>query len=217
MAIINKIEHKHETTITLGNVISIGQFGQITEKATPGLYDVIKLEHNWNNEKCGSAYLFVHESVDMEVQTILQSIDYIDHAHIADDCYGLFSTTDDSFEALDAAWTTAPADGTGFVADTSSVTVDVYTNKEHTVFLLDADSIYFHSLLWPQWTQMEDQQNIAEHLRGWGIQNDRVMVSYYGKNDEFQLEEATVSSGHRTIDVIIETMLATIERLAVMN
>ena len=106
-----------------------------------------------------------------------------------------------------------PADGTGFVADSSSRTFDIYTNDDHTVFLLDADSIYFHSLLWPQWTQMENQQYIAERIQGWGLENGRVIVSYYDEYDKFQIEVVNVSSEQRKMDIIIKTMLKTIEKL----
>lgn len=209
----NKITQKHETKIQLGNVIAIGQFGQVTESAKPGQYNVIKLEHSWDTKNYGSAYLFMHDSVNMNSHTILDTIDYIDNARIDGAGYGLFSKTDESFEALDRAWTSAPADGTGFVADSSSRTFDIYTNADHTVFLLDADSIYFHSLLWPQWTQMKNQQYITERIQGWGLENGRVIVSYYDEYDKFQIEVVNVSSKQRKMDIIIKTMLKTIEKL----
>lgn len=34
---INSITNKQETTITLGSKITIGQFGQVKETATPGV------------------------------------------------------------------------------------------------------------------------------------------------------------------------------------
>lgn len=48
--VVNEIIQKQETTITLGENIAIGQYGQLEETAKPGRYSVVKLEHNWKTK-----------------------------------------------------------------------------------------------------------------------------------------------------------------------
>lgn len=213
--VVNEIIQKHKTTITLGENIAIGQFGQQEETAKPGRYSVVKLEHNWKNENVGAAYLFVHESETAPALELLETVDYLNYASIDGEGYGLCTMTDDSFDAKERAWFTAPDAGTGFVAEAGSSTFDIYVNKERTVFLLDADSIYFHYLLWPQWTDMETQ-TISTLIQGWGNSYDdnRVVVDYYDQNDNYHIEEGMVPAGRRKIDVAVETMLVVIGKLS---
>lgn len=209
----NVLNPTQETTIQLGDTIAIGQFGQVTESAKPGGYNVVRLDHKWNGLSCGSAYLFTHESIDADVSALLESIDYVGAARTDGEGYGLFSKDDDTFDALDKAWYTASNDGTGFVTDGGDTTFAIYTNKERTAFLLDGDYIYLHSLLWSQWSQMTEEQYIADHIRDWDVEEDEVVVAYYDANNNYQNNIAKVAPEQRKIDVVVQSMLTVIDEL----
>lgn len=209
----NVLNPTQETTIQLGDTIAIGQFGQVKESAKPGVYNVTRLNHEWNGIACGSAYLFTHELIDTEVSDILKSIDYECSARTDGEGYGLFSMDDDTFDALDKAWYTTPKDNTGFVVDDGDATFAIYTNAERTVFLLDGDYIYLHSLLWPQWSQMTEEQYIADHIRDWDVEEDEVVVAYYDANNNYQNNIAKVAPEQRKIDVVVQSMLTVIDEL----
>ena len=104
--VVNEIIQKHKTTITLGENIAIGQYGQLEETAKPGRYSVVKLEHNWKNENVGAAYLIVHESETAPALELLETVDYLNYASIDGEGYGLCTRTDDSFDAKERAWFT---------------------------------------------------------------------------------------------------------------
>jgi len=79
----------------------------------------------------------------------------------------------------------------------------LYTNSEHSVFLLDDEDIYEQALLNETEHIYDDETDYYEY--SWP--EERIEVTYYVDEDEFE-RTVTVPNGTRKIDTIIQTIAA---------
>ena len=79
----------------------------------------------------------------------------------------------------------------------------LYTNSEHSVFLLDDEDVYEQVLLNETTYIYDDETDYYEYSWPEG----RVEVTYYVNDDEFE-RTVTVPNGTRKIDTIIQTIAA---------
>ena len=190
-----KTTFEHIARTKLGENIAVGEFSSIKTTAVPGIYHVYNVTINDSDEK---AFMFVHEKV-------LSTLDIESIGGVDGGTYGIVNDPGKfSFdEWFDRAADKSPNQTDGYVGYTNHGDGEfvLYTNSEHSVFLLDDEDVYEQALLNETTYIYDDETDYYEYSWPEG----RVEVTYYVNDDEFE-RTVPVPAGARSIDTIIKTI-----------
>ena len=198
-----KTTFEHVARTTLDENIAIGEYSAIKTTALPGVYNVYNVTINDSDEY---AFMFVHETVS-NLDNVLPILDIVGIGGVDGGTYGIVNDEDKfSFDE----WFNRAADKSqnqtdGYVGYTNHGDGDflLYTNNEHSVFLLDDEDVYEQALLAETEYIYDDETDYYEY--SWP--ENRIEVTYYVDDDEFE-RTVPVPAGARKIDTIIKTIAA---------
>ena len=203
-----KTTFEHIARTKLGENISVGKFSSIRTTAVPGVYHVYNVTINDSDEK---AFMFVHEKETANLDNVLSTLDIESIGGVDGGVYGIVNNASEfSFdEWLSRAADKSPNQTDGYVGYTNHGDGDgngdgefvLYTNSEHSVFLLDDEDVYEQALLNETTYIYADETDYYEYSWPEG----RVEVTYYVNDDEFE-RTVSVPKGARSIDTIIKTI-----------
>lgn len=209
------------TTTTLGEQISIGEYNGHNTNAKTGEYKVYEI----TNEGDIYAILFVHVDETQDVNELLKTLDIEVNCGVDGGTYGIITAPEKlsydnwmkyytpSKSSYDN-WTTYYDDkveqADGFVTSTNfgDGVFTVYTNTEHSAFLLDDEEIYLKSLVAVHGQAYDDMDLID----GYAFDEHDVTVGHYEhvSRDEYRLIETkkSVTAGKRKIDAIVDLLIS---------
>lgn len=191
-------------TTTLGSHISIGEWLGHETHAKPGNYNVYKV---WGADDYDYTILFVHESETQHINNLHEQLDVDDVCGVDFASYGIQTLEPGSKWSLEN-WQkqrkqTSDVYTDGYVTDTNcgDGSFMLYTNENHSVFMLDDEDVYLDGLL--------AEHGITEFdwLSSFGVEDDTVYVAYYP--DEYSVErtEVHVEPGQRRVDTLVQLMV----------
>ena len=193
-------------TTTLGEHISVGEWSGHQTNAKPGNYNVYKV---WAEDDYDYSILFVHESETQNVNKLLAQLDVVDICGVDFASYGIVTHEIGAKWSLenwqDKFWQTSNKHADGYVTKTNcgDGAFLLYTNENHSVFMLDDEDVYLNTLT--------NEQGITDFgwLSSFSIENDSVNVVYYPKGCgiEYEREQISVEPGERHIDAIVRLMV----------
>lgn len=196
-----KTTYEHVARTTLDEKIAVGEYGAIKATALPGVYYVYNVTINDSDEY---AFMFVHETVS-NLDDALSTLDIVGIGSVDGGTYGIVN--DEGKFSFDEWFERAGKQNhiNGYVGYTNHGDGEflLYTNSEHSVFLLDDEDIYEQALLNETEHIYDDETDYYEY--SWP--EDRIEVTYYVDEDEFE-RTVTVPNGTRKIDTIIQTIAA---------
>ena len=203
-----KTTFEHIARTKLGENISVGKFSSIRTTAVPGVYHVYNVTINDCDEK---VFMFVHEKETANLDNVLSTLDIESIGGVDGGVYGIVNNASEfSFdEWLSRAADKSPNQTDGYVGYTNHGDGDgygdgefvLYTNSEHSVFLLDDEDVYEQALLNETTYIYDDETDYYEYSWPEG----RIEVTYYVDEDEFE-RTVSVPKGARSIDTIIKTI-----------
>ena len=192
---------EHVARTTLDENVAIGEFYAIKTHAVPGVYYVYNVTINDSDEK---AFMFVHEKVS-SIDDILSTLDIVGLGGVDGGTYGIVN--DEGEFSFDAWFGRAGEQNhiNGHVDYTNHGDGEfvLYTNSEHSVFLLDDEDVYEQALLAETGRIYDGETDYYEYSWPEG----RVEVTYYVDDDEYE-RTVPVPAGARKIDTIIKTIAA---------
>ena len=209
-----KFTQTQTTKTTLGPQIAIGEFeGHITH-AKPGNYLVYNVKRESGTDEI--ALLFVHEDEVQDVNKLLPKLDINVFCGVDGGSYGIITkpegsgfTSDEWFDRLEDDETSNQECTDGYVAYTNhgDGRFPVYTNKDHSVFLLDDCDLYLQELLSDQGI---DYDNL-ERVEGYFIGDDEIQVEYYIPIDqnaaEFNMFKKPIDKNLRDITNLVNSLV----------
>lgn len=197
-----KTTYEHVARTTLDEKIAVGEYGSIKTTALPGVYYVYNVTINDSDEY---AFMFVHEKETSNMDNLLSTLDIDSIGGVDGGTYGIVNNTGEfSFdEWFERAGEQNQTDGYVGYTNHGDGEFVLYTNSEHSVFLLDDEDIYEQALLNETEHIYDDETDYYEY--SWP--EDRIEVTYYVDEDEFE-QTVTVPNGTRKIDTIIQTIAA---------
>lgn len=192
---------EHVARTTLDENVAIGEFYAIKTHAVPGVYYVYNVTINDSDEK---AFMFVHEKVS-SIDDILSTLDIVGLGGVDGGTYGIVN--DEGEFSFDAWFGRAGEQNhiNGHVDYTNHGDGEfvLYTNSEHSVFLLDDEDVYEQALLAETGCIYDGETDYYEYSWPEG----HVEVTYYVDDDEYE-RTVPVPAGARKIDTIIKTIAA---------
>lgn len=206
-----KFTQAQTANITLGSTIEIGEFEDRITHAKPGNYRVYTVRREPGSEE--TALLYVHEDEVQDVNELLPTVDIDTFCGVDGGTYGLVTHQDNDEPSRD--WFDRyeeNQDGTdGYVTHTlyGDGQFSVYTNKDHSVFLLDDVDIYMDALL--------IDRDINTHLEWFGFDDEEIELCYMAPG-VLGLDTLTrpIDTSIRKIDNVVGA-LADVEQLARVN
>lgn len=197
-----KTTYEHVARTTLDEKIAVGEYGAIKTTALPGVYYVYNVTINDRDEY---AFMFVHEKETSNMDNLLSTLDIDIIGGVDGGTYGIVNNTGEfSFdEWFERAGEQNQTDGYVGYTNHGDGEFVLYTNSEHSVFLLDDEDIYEQALLNETEHIYDDETDYYEY--SWP--EDCIEVTYYVDEDEFE-RTVTVPNGTRKIDTIIQTIAA---------
>ena len=197
--------------ITLGSTVEVGEFEDHITHAKPGNYRVYRVRHEADSEE--SALLYVHEDEVQDVNKLLPTVDIDTFCGVDGGTFGIATHQDDDENSRD--WwerTDENQEGTdGFVTYTTygDGQFSVYTNKDHSVFLLDDENIYLEALL--------IDRDVDTHLEWFSFDDEEIEICYLPlQGFELYTLARPIDASRRKIDQIANA-LADVEQLARVN
>ena len=197
-----KTTYEHVARTTLDEKIAVGEYGAIKTTALPGVYYVYNVTINDSDEY---AFMVVHEKETSNMDNLLSTLDIDSIGGVDGGTYGIVNNTGEfSFdEWFERAGEQNQTDGYVGYTNHGDGEFVLYTNSEHSVFLLDDEDIYEQALLNETEHIYDDETDYYEY--SWP--EERIEVTYYVDEDEFE-RTVTVPNGTRKIDTIIQTIAA---------
>ncbi len=188
-----KFVQKKATTTTLDSAIIIGELVGYETNAKSGNYHVYDVKRESGIDD--TALLFVHEDKIQDVNELLPTLDVEVVCDVDGGTYGIITkpqgielTSDDWFKRLSDYDKTTCENGYVSYTNYGDGKFKVYTNKDHSVFLLDDVDIYLQSLLSDQGIDYDD----FEALEYYACHGDEIQVSYYTQLEPGQYKMQTV-------------------------
>lgn len=152
---------------------------------------------------------FVHESETQNVNELLTQLDVVDICSVDFASYGIVTHETGTKWSLenwqDKLWQTSNKYTDGYVTKTNcgDGAFLLYTNENHSVFMLDDEDVYLNTLT--------NEQGIADFgwLSAFAIKNGSVNVTYHPKGCgiKYEREQKNVEPGERYIDAIVRLMV----------
>ena len=173
-----KFTQAQTANITLGSTISIGEYEGHVTNAKPGNYRVHTVKRESGSEE--TALLFVHEDEVQDVNELLPTVDVVTFCGVDGGTYGLVTKLEEHDEDYDWAehWCNRQEHSDGYVTRTNYGDGDfsVYTNEDHSVFLLDDVDMYLQALLA---NHNIDYENDLEDMDWFSFTDEEVKVVYH--------------------------------------
>lgn len=194
-----KTTYEHVARTTLDEKVAVGEYGAIKTTALPGVYYVYNVTINDSDEY---AFMFVHETVS-NLDDALSTLDIVGIGGVDGGTYGIVNDEGKfSFnEWFDRAGEQNHTNGYVGYTNHGDGEFLLYTNSEHSVFLLDDEDIYEQALLNETEHIYDDETDYYEYSWTEG----HVEVTYYVDDDEYE-RTVPVPAGSRKIDTIIKTI-----------
>ena len=208
-----KFEQTQTTKTTLGPQIAIGEFEGHVTHAKPGHYFVydVKDEAGFGE----TALVFIHEDHVQDINKLLPKLDLESVCGVDGGSYGIITkpegsefTSSEWFDRLEDDETSNQECTDGYVSYTNHGDghFSVFTNEDHSVFLLDDCDIYLQALL----RERGVDYNELELLNGYCV-SDKVQVGYFLPlgNDKYdqKMLERPINKGTREIVALVDAIV----------
>lgn len=204
-----KFTQTQTATITLGPKIAIGEFEGHVTHAKPGNYSVYTIQRETGSEE--TALLFVHEDNMQDINELLPTLDIDVYCGIDAGTYGIVTKHegDTSSSNWTDRWFGNRERTDGYVTHTNygDGQFTVYTNKDHSVFLLDDEDIYLQSLLADH---RIDYDKDLKHVDWYSFTGDEIRVDYYVPVDQ---DVAELNILKHPVDVNLRTIINIVNAL----